>query len=151
MSDLERLESRLEPRPLAEARRGFADISNFVVAQHREGSAIGYRYPGQFKDHIFEGADGERIAATIALQEAARPGLIVVHGLFTSSRFDYVRQIAVRAFYEWGFNVAALDLRSFGLTELTSAARAVLRRCSSRRPTASTAPRPCSRSASSAT
>ena len=83
---------------------------------------LGYRYPAQFKDHIFEGADGERIAASIALQEAARPGLIVVHGLFTSSRFDYVRQIAVRAFYEWGFNVAAIDLRSFGMTELTSSA-----------------------------
>ena len=101
---------------------GFADISNFVVAQHREGAVLGYRYPGQFKDHIVEGADGERIAASIALQEAARPALIVVHGLFTSSRFDYVRQIAVRAFYEWGFNVAALDLRSFGMTELTSPA-----------------------------
>ena len=50
------------------------------------------------------------------------PGLIVVHGLFTSSRFDYVRQIAVRAYYEWGFNVAAIDLRSFGMTELTSTA-----------------------------
>jgi predicted alpha/beta-fold hydrolase len=83
---------------------------------------IGYRYPGQFKDHIVEVADGERIAASIALQEAARPSLIVVHGLFTSSRFDYVRAIAVRAFYEWGFNVAALDLRSFGMTELTSPA-----------------------------
>jgi predicted alpha/beta-fold hydrolase len=93
-----------------------------VVAQHREGAVIGYRYPGQFKDHIVEGTDGERIAASIALQEAARPGLIVVHGLFTSSRFDYVRQIGVRAFYEWGFNVAALDLRSFGMTELTSPA-----------------------------
>jgi predicted alpha/beta-fold hydrolase len=106
----------------AELRRGFADISNFVVAQHREGAVIGYRYPGQFQDHIVIGADGERIAATIALQEAARPALIVVHGLFTNSRFDYVRQIGVRAFYEWGFNVAALDLRSFGLTELTTPA-----------------------------
>ena len=106
------------PPNFAELRRGFADISNFVVAQHREGAVIGYRYPGQFKDHIVEGADGERIAASIALQEAARPALIVVHGLFTSSRFDYVRQIGVRAFYEWGFNVAALDLRSFGMTEL---------------------------------
>jgi predicted alpha/beta-fold hydrolase len=122
MGELEALENHLEPKPMAELRRGLADISNFVVAQHREGSVIGYRYPGQFKDHVFEGADGERIAAAIALQEAARPGLIVVHGLFTSSRFDYVRQIAVRAFYDWGFNVAALDLRSFGLTELTSPA-----------------------------
>ena len=57
----------------AELRRGFADISNFVVAQQREGAVLGYRYPGQFQDHIVEGADGERIAASIALQEAARP------------------------------------------------------------------------------
>jgi len=122
MRDLEAIPDRLRHSDFAELRRGFADISNFVVAQHREGAVIGYRYPGQFKDHIVEGADGERIAASIALQEAARPALIVVHGLFTSSRFDYVRQIAVRAYYEWGFNVAALDLRSFGMTELTSPA-----------------------------
>ena len=122
MAVLEAIPEHLRHSDLAELRRGFADISNFVVAQHREGAVIGYRYPGQFKDHIVEGADGERIAASIALQEAARPSLIVVHGLFTSSRFDYVRQIAVRAFYEWGFNVAALDLRSFGMTELTSPA-----------------------------
>jgi predicted alpha/beta-fold hydrolase len=122
MSDLNAIPQHLRHSDFAELRVGLADISNFVVAQHREGAVIGYRYPGQFKDHIVEGADGERIAATIALQEAARPALIVVHGLFTSSRFDYVRSIAVRAFYEWGFNVAALDLRSFGMTELTSPA-----------------------------
>src|SRR5512134_2886626 len=80
MADLQALEHHLGPDPLAEARRGLSDISNFVIAQHREGAVLGYRYPGQFKDHIIEGADGERIAATIGLQEAARPGLIVVHG-----------------------------------------------------------------------
>jgi predicted alpha/beta-fold hydrolase len=122
MRDLEAIPQRLRHNDWAEARMGLADLSNFVVAQHREGAVIGYRYPGQFDDHIVEGADGERIAASIALQEAARPGLIVVHGIFTSSRFDYIRQIAVRAYYEWGFNVAVLDLRSFGLTELTTPA-----------------------------
>jgi predicted alpha/beta-fold hydrolase len=122
MRDLQAIPEHLRHSDFAELRKGLADISNFVVAQNREGAVIGYRYPAQFKDHIVEGADGERIAASIALQEAARPSLIVVHGLFTNSRFDYVRQIAVRAFYEWGFNVAALDLRSFGMTELTSPA-----------------------------
>src|SRR5207247_5947169 len=77
----------------------------------------------QFSDHVFEGADGEHIAASVGLHdEGGRPGLIVAHGLFSSRRFDYVRQIAVRAFYEWGFNVLAVDLRSFGLTNLTSQA-----------------------------
>jgi predicted alpha/beta-fold hydrolase len=122
MSDLEAMPQDLRRHPLAELRFGMGDISNFVLAQQREGAVLGYRYPAQFKDHIFAGADGERIAASIALQEAARPGLIVVHGLFTSSRFDYVRQIAVRAFYDWGFNVAVIDLRSFGMTELSSSA-----------------------------
>jgi predicted alpha/beta-fold hydrolase len=120
MEELKALEHHLKPNPVAELRRGLADVSPFVISQTREGAVLGYHYPAQFSEHIFKSADGETIAATIALQEAARPGLIVVHGLFSSSRFDYVRQIAVKAFYEWGFNVAALDLRSFGLTELTT-------------------------------
>jgi pimeloyl-ACP methyl ester carboxylesterase len=33
-----------------------------------------------------------------------------------------VREIAVRAFFDWGFSVAAVDLRSFGLTNMTSQA-----------------------------
>jgi predicted alpha/beta-fold hydrolase len=122
IGELEALPHDLRPRPLAELRRGLADLSTFVLSQARETSGLGYSYPAQFTDHIFEGADGERIAASIAMHDAPRPALIVVHGLFTSRRFDYVRQIAVDAFYEWGFDVAAVDLRSFGLTNYTSAA-----------------------------
>ena len=104
-------------------RKGLADLSTFVLANQREAANLGYAYPAQFSDHVFEGADGERIAASVGLHEGGgRPGLIIVHGLFSSRRFDYVRQIAVRAYYDWGFNVLALDLRSFGLTNLTSAA-----------------------------
>jgi predicted alpha/beta-fold hydrolase len=122
MADLAEVPQHLAVHPWSDLRFGLRDISSFVLAQSREGAVLGYAYPAQFDDHVFEGADGERIAATIALQEAARPGLIVVHGVFTTSRFDYVRRIAVRAYYEWGFNVAVLDLRSFGLTEITSSA-----------------------------
>jgi predicted alpha/beta-fold hydrolase len=120
MDEMWGLSHHLRPSPLAEIRRGLADVTPFVVSQTREGAVLGYRYPAQFEDHIFEGADGESIAATIGRQRTERPGLIVVHGLFSSSRFDYVRQIAVRAYFEWGFNVAAVDLRSFGVTELTT-------------------------------
>ena len=122
VADLEAIPRDLRPRPLAELRRGLADISTFVLSQIRETSGLGYSYPAQFTDHVFVGADGERIAASIAIHPEPRPALIVVHGLFTSRRFDYVRQIAVDAFYRWGFAVAALDLRSFGLTNYTSAA-----------------------------
>jgi alpha-beta hydrolase superfamily lysophospholipase len=122
MADLETIPRDLRPRPLAETRKGLADISNFVLSQLRETSGLGYSYPAQFTDHVFEGADGERIAASIATHDEPRPALIVVHGLFTSRRFDYVRQIAVSAYFEWGFNVAAFDLRAFGLTNYTSTA-----------------------------
>jgi predicted alpha/beta-fold hydrolase len=123
MADLESIPHHLHHSDAAMIRKGLADMSTFVLAQQREAANLGYGYPSQFSDHVFEGADGEHIAATIGLHVGARrPALIVVHGLFSSRRFDYVRAIAVRAFFEWGFNVAALDLRSFGLTNLTSQA-----------------------------
>ena len=122
MVELEAIPHHLRSNPRAELRKGLADLSSFVLAQNRETANIGYAYPRHFEDHVFEGADGIPIGASVALHEEPRPGLIVAHGVFTSRRFDYVRQIAVRAYYEWGFNVAAVDLRSFGLTELLSPA-----------------------------
>ena len=123
MADLESIPHGLHHSDAAMVRKGLADMSTFVLAQQREAANLGYAYPAQFSDHVLEGADGEHIAASVGLHEGvSRPALIVVHGLFSSRRFDYVRDIAVRAFFDWGFNVAALDLRSFGLTNLTSQA-----------------------------
>jgi len=122
MDDLEAIPGDLRPTPWAEPRKGLRDLSTFVLTQNRHAAVIGYAYPRQFFDHVFDGADGVGIAASVALQDSPRPGLIVVHGLFSTRRFDYVREIAVRAFYEWGFNVAAVDLRGFGLSGLMSEA-----------------------------
>lgn len=123
MSDLESIPSAVRHSDAAMLKKGVPDISTFILAQQREAANLGYGYPSQFSDHVFEGADGERIASSIGVHRGERrPGLIVVHGLFSSRRFDYVRNIAVRAFFDWGFNVAAIDLRSFGLTNLTSPA-----------------------------
>jgi predicted alpha/beta-fold hydrolase len=123
MADLESIPHEVHHSDAAMVRKGLPDLATFVLTQQRAGTNLGYAYPAQFSDHVFEGADGEHISASIGLHEGApRPGLIVVHGLFSSRRFDYVRDIAVRAYFEWGFNVAAVDLRSFGLTNLTSQA-----------------------------
>jgi predicted alpha/beta-fold hydrolase len=122
MRDLEAIPSRLRSTPWAEPRKGLADMATFVLTQHQEAANVGYAYPRQFIQEVIEAPDGVRIAATVGLHDSPRPGLIVVHGLFTTRRFDYVRQIAVRAFYDWGFNVAAVDLRSFGLTGLINEA-----------------------------
>jgi predicted alpha/beta-fold hydrolase len=122
MEDLEAIPGHIHSTPWAEPRKGLADMATFVLTQHREGAVFGYAYPRQFREQTLEGADGVRIGASVGLHDVPRPGLIVVHGLFTTRRFDYVRQIAVRAFFEWGFNVAAVDLRSFGLTGLMNEA-----------------------------
>jgi predicted alpha/beta-fold hydrolase len=118
VADLEAIPSDLRPTPWAEVRKGLADLSPFVFTQGHDGALLGYAYPRQFAERVFEGADGVRIGASVALHPTPRPALIVVHGLFSTRRFDYVRAIAVRAYFEWGFNVAAVDLRSFGLTGL---------------------------------
>jgi predicted alpha/beta-fold hydrolase len=120
LGDLQAIPHRLHPSRTAELRKGISDFAPFVLGQHRYAVGIGYSYPRQFRYDHFEGADGERIAMQVALHESPRPGLIVVHGLFSNRLFDYVREIAVRAFFDWGFDVAAIDLRSFGATELMS-------------------------------
>ena len=120
MADLESVPHELHTSRTAELRKGLADWAPFVLAQHRHLTTFGYAYPSQFRHVNFHGADGVPIAATLALHESERPGLVVVHGLFSTNMFDYVREIAVRAYYDWGFNVAAVDLRSFGLTDMMS-------------------------------
>jgi predicted alpha/beta-fold hydrolase len=120
MSDLKRIPNRIRPSRTAELRKGIPDLASFVVAQRRAGAS--YSYPSQFRLDSFDGADGERIAGALAIHETPRPGLVIAHGLFSTHRFEYVREIAVRAFYEWGFNVLAVDLRSFGLTDFTTKA-----------------------------
>jgi predicted alpha/beta-fold hydrolase len=122
MEELESIPGTLRPSAWAEVRKGLADISSFVVTQNHDGAIAGYAYPRQFHDVVLDGADGISIGASVALHDEPRPGLLVVHGLFSTRRFDYVREIAVRAYYEWGFNVAAVDLRSFGLTGLVNEA-----------------------------
>jgi predicted alpha/beta-fold hydrolase len=122
LAELQRIPHKLRPSRSATLRKGLADLSMFILSQKRQTTLFGYSYPRQFEYHYFEGADGERIAASVATHEEPRPGLIVVHGLVSSRLFDYVREIAVRAYYDWGFNVVVPDLRSFGLTEMLTRA-----------------------------
>jgi predicted alpha/beta-fold hydrolase len=122
VAELQAIPHRLRPWPLATLRKGIPDTLLFLLVQKRQTMNLGYSYPRQFEYHRIEGADGVPIAASVAVHDEPRPGLVVVHGLFSTRHFDYVRKIAVRAYYEWGFNVAAIDLRSFGVTELLSPA-----------------------------
>jgi hypothetical protein len=68
MADLEAIPNHLRRSDAAMVRKGLADIASFVLAQHREAANLGYAYPAQFSDHVFQGADGEHIAATVGLK-----------------------------------------------------------------------------------
>src|SRR6476620_10723640 len=88
MEELESIPGTLRPSAWAEVRKGLADISPFVVTQNHDGAIAGYAYPHQFHDVVFDGADGISIGASVALHDEPRPGLLVVHGLFSTRRFD---------------------------------------------------------------
>ena len=122
MADLEAIPHHLRHSDGAMVRKGLADISSFVLAQQREAANLGYAYPAEFSDHVLQGADDEHIAATVGIRGSRKARADRRPRPVLSRRFDYVRQIAVHAYYEWGFNVLALDFRSFGLTNLTSQA-----------------------------
>lgn len=86
-----------------------------------------HHYPRHFHETVIPGAGGVPISAMLGLHhpKLRRPGLVVVHGLMNSKRQDLVRIVTLRAFYEWGFNVCAIDMRGFGRSaELSSAATA---------------------------
>lgn len=84
-------------------------------------ASIPHIYPSHFKPQLLAGHDGVRLAGMVAMQSTPGPALIIAHGLMTSKNFDYIRQIAMRAF-EWGFHVVTLDLRGWGQSAWTTEA-----------------------------
>lgn len=122
VEELQAMPHRLRPTWWATLRKNMVDLSLFMLTQKRQTVNFGYAYPRQFEHHTFAGGDDEQLAAIVARHDEPRPGLVVVHGILSSRVFDYVREIGVRAYYDWGFNVAVIDLRSFGLSELLTPA-----------------------------
>lgn len=122
VAELQAIPHRLRPTAWATLRKGLVDLSLFMLTQKRQTANFGYAYPRQFEHRVFNGGDGEPLAAVVGVHQEPRPGVVVVHGLLSSRLFDYVREIAVCAYYDWGFNVAVIDLRSFGLSELLTPA-----------------------------
>lgn len=122
VEELQAMPHRLRPTWWATLYKNTVDLSLFMLTQKRQTVNFGYAYPRQFEHHTFAGGDGEQLAAMVARHDEPRPGLVVVHGILSSRVFDYVREIGVRAYFDWGFNVAVIDLRSFGLSELLTAA-----------------------------
>lgn len=73
-----------------------------------------YSCPPPFRRVVLESLDGTPISAEVAARDdEPRPGLVVVHGVFGSSGQRIYSEQAIRAFTDWGFNVAIIDLRGW--------------------------------------
>ena len=118
-----------EPAP----RRGFGALDfelayarDFVPSSLDAYPKLANRFfscPPPFRRVTFPSFDGTPIAAEVAIHEDGdRPGLVVVHGTFGSSGQAIYSTPAVRAFEEWGFNVAVVDLRGWGRSSALSSA-----------------------------
>lgn len=80
-----------------------------------------YSCPPPFERVTFESFDGTPLAAEVAIRDdRPRPGLVVVHGTFGSSGQGIYAAPAIRAFVDWGFNVAVVDLRGWGRSSALS-------------------------------
>jgi predicted alpha/beta-fold hydrolase len=112
-------------------RRGFGAIDfelsyarDFVPSTIDAYPRFANRYftcPPPFRRVTFASFDGTPIAAEVATRDDRdRPGLVVVHGTFGSSGHSIYSNPAVRAFAEWGFNVAVIDLRGWGRSSALS-------------------------------
>lgn len=75
-----------------------------------------YRYPPEFRPLTVRSEDGTPLSAVVGIHRDGRPrpALIMVHGLFGSKNLWFSQQVVLSAYYGWGYNAMALDLRFFG-------------------------------------
>ncbi len=104
------------PTRLATAGYLLLDAVPAALNSMRATAGLVYPYPDVFEPVVVESQDGTPVCGLLAMQPHvdARPALVVVHGLFGSKNSYGMQQLALKAYYEWGFHVCALDLRNFG-------------------------------------
>jgi pimeloyl-ACP methyl ester carboxylesterase len=126
MSDLKAIP--FKPRPLggrtSTALVGLLDVLPMVLdTQSRTAGKI-YPYPNTFKSVTFPSLDDTPLAGKLAVHHDGkpRPGIVFCHGLLGNKNQTLIRNVAIKAFRDWDFNVLALDLRIFGESRLLSEA-----------------------------
>lgn len=104
------------PTRLATTLSVLLDAASTALNCSRATAGLLYPYPDAFEPVMLESRDGTPICGVMATrpEPALRPALVVVHGLFGSKNSYAVQRLALKAYYEWGFHVLALDLRGFG-------------------------------------
>ncbi len=92
------------------------DVIPMLLACRKGSAGLVYRYPPSFEKVVVESEDGTPLPAMVGLHRDGRPrpALIMVHGLFGTKNLWFSQQVALSAYYGWGYQALALDLRFFG-------------------------------------
>jgi pimeloyl-ACP methyl ester carboxylesterase len=104
------------PTPLAMCAHWLIETVPAVLGEIRGLAGLIYPYPEDFEPVIVESRDGTPLSGVLGMQpgEAPKPALLLVHGLGSSKNAFSIQSLALRAYYEWGFHICAMDLRNFG-------------------------------------
>jgi predicted alpha/beta-fold hydrolase len=92
------------------------DAIPMLLNMSRATAGVIYPYPRVFEPVMLQSQDGTPVCGLLAMQIGGgeRPAIIFVHGLFGSKNSCTTQILALKAYYDWGFHVFALDLRNFG-------------------------------------
>lgn len=104
------------PGPLSTAIALFIDLVPSALSASRVTAGLVYPYPPAFEPILLESQDGTPVCGHLALQpvDRRRPALILASGGAASKNSGWMVSLALRAFYNWGFHVLAMDLRNRG-------------------------------------
>ena len=104
------------PTPLARLAHRLIETVPAALNEVRGVTGLVYPYPEAFEPVIVESRDGTPLGGVLAMQpgDAEGPALLFVHGRFGSKNAFNTQAPALRAYYDWGFHVCAIDLRNSG-------------------------------------
>lgn len=99
-----------------------ADTIPMMLECRKSTCGMLYSYPEPFHKVIITSEDGTPISGMVAIHDdgRSRPALLMVHGLFGSKNIWFSQQVVLSAYYGWGYNVMAIDLRFFGESKIYS-------------------------------
>jgi pimeloyl-ACP methyl ester carboxylesterase len=104
------------PGPLSTALSMFVDLIPSALSTTRITAGLVYPYPGAFEPIILESRDGTPVCGHLAIQpgDARNPAVIFANDSPAGKNTGWLLSLSVRAYFEWGFHVLALDLRNLG-------------------------------------
>jgi pimeloyl-ACP methyl ester carboxylesterase len=104
------------PGPLSSAISIAMDLVPSALATTRITAGLVYPYPRAFEPIMLESQDGTPVCGHLAIQagESGGPALVLANGGYASKNSAWLLSLALRAYYDWGFHVLAIDMRNFG-------------------------------------